>query len=70
MNRIRPVAAMFGKELGEEFKVKTTYGNIINCKFTKKGLKLYDTMLMDWRLCRSDLMQDLILGTAVIVHDD
>ena len=70
MNRIKPVAAMFGKELGEEFKVKTVYGDTITCRFTKRGIMAFDNMLLDWRLCRSDLMQELILGKAVIVNDD
>ena len=39
-NKIEQVAAMFGKKLGEEFKVKVncTTKKVLLCRFSKRGL--------------------------------
>lgn len=68
-NKIEQVAAMFGKKLGEEFRVdeKNCRKNMI-CKITEKGLFFYHTTYEAWWQ-DSGLLSDLITGEAVIVDE-
>lgn len=69
-NKMEIIAALFGKKLGEEFKVKCTTGEIIQCRFSKKGLWYQETEKWnhDWFIT-DILIAQLIRGEAVIVDD-
>jgi hypothetical protein len=61
------VAAMFGKKLGEEFKIKVFTGRVWIAMFTSKGLKHCHNDNA-W-LMANDYLNDLLTGEAVIVDD-
>lgn len=71
-NKMEQVAAMFGKELGEEFTVK--HMSIINMsiinkvKLTDDGLEVYDSFLDNW-IISSDLLEGVLTGQLVIVDE-
>ncbi len=62
-NKMAEVAQLFGKELGEEFKVKLTTGEVILCRFSETRLWYW---WRDWYISDKVLAQ-LIAGEAVIV---
>lgn len=74
-NKMQQVAAMFGKELDEEFLVELTgdysakcyRGRIWRVKLTAAGLK-YFVQNEGWFINRS-ILSDLLTGGAVIVDD-
>jgi len=70
-NKMEQVAVMFGKKLGEEFKIKWEYLgiNIYDCRFEENGLfthyeEEYDDVYED-----NDLLKMLLTGEAVIVDE-
>ena len=68
--KITEVAAMLGKELGEEFKVKDLkYGKIYVAYFYSCGMKAHIDGSSDSWKPRRDIVRRLVLGTAVIVDD-
>lgn len=75
-NKMGQVAAMFGKKLGEEFKIKrfrySLDGNklaIVNdARFSENGLEIYDTRFEQWRVF-SEESREILTGEAVIVDD-
>ena len=68
--RITEVAAMLGKELGKEFKVKDLKsGKISVAFFDNYGMRAYvDGFPNEWKT-RGDILMRLIFGTAVIVDE-
>jgi hypothetical protein len=68
-NKMKFVAALFGKKLGEEFTVKDKYKTVWHCKFTKRGLLYLDKTFFDWQESGDYLLQFLLTGKAVIVDD-
>lgn len=71
-NKMEQVAAMFGKQLGEEFKVKVdcTIEKIILCRFSKKGLCYQEDEKWNYEWFITDMvMAQLICGEAVIVDE-
>ena len=64
-NKMTEVAALFGKRLGEEFKVKCQAGDVILCRFSEKRLWYWQH---DWFISDNVLVQ-LIAGEAVIVDE-
>jgi hypothetical protein len=64
-NKMAEVAKLFGKKLGEEFKVKLTTGEVILCRFSEKRLWYWQR---DWFISDKVLVQ-LIVGEAVIVNE-
>jgi len=72
-NKMEAVAAMFGKKLGEEFKVKVncTIDKIILCRFSKKGLCYQEDEKWNYEWFITDMvMAQLICGEAVIVNEE
>ncbi len=69
-NKMSEVAAMFGKKLDEEFKIK--YGDSLAfeaaVKFTKKNFRVKH-LLQDYWSWDNELLADLLTGRAVIVDD-
>ncbi len=68
-NKMEVVAALFGKELGEEFVVKDKYKTEWHCKFTMRGLMYLDKTFFDWQKSGDYLLQFLLTGRAVIVDE-
>lgn len=69
-NKMEQVAALFGRKLGEEFKMKVFTGRVWIAKFTSKGLKHCHND-SEW-LRANDYLNDLLTGEAEIVdakHD-
>lgn len=67
-NKMPEVARLFGKKLGKEFKVKCTTGEIIQCRFSKKGLWYQETDKWNHSWFITDmLIAQLIRGEAVIL---
>ena len=68
--KISEVAAMLGKKLGEEFKVKDLKsGKIYVAYFDGHGMKAHKEGSSDsWKL-RGDIVMRLVLGLAVIAND-
>ena len=68
-NKMEQVAAMFGKELDEEFRLVMPSGKIKECKFTTdRGLLYYDRIDREWHKNYAHL-DWLLRGSAVIVDD-
>lgn len=67
MNKMEEVARLYGKKLGEEFKVKTDWGEIKECKFTAEGVKYYAPVCSAWYLSET-LTWKIIAGRAEIVE--
>lgn len=63
-NKMEQVAAMFGKKLGEEFKMKMGDA-IFMAKITEHGLVVNDCQYHHW----AAMLTDLLTGQAVIVDD-
>jgi len=70
-NKMEAVAHLYGKNLGEEFKIKCPTGKIIQCRFSKKGLWYQETDKWnhDWFITDM-LIAQLIRGEATIVDED
>jgi hypothetical protein len=66
-NKMAEVAKMFGKELGEEFKIQSFTGRVWIAKFTLNGLK-HCHNASEW-LRGSDYLKDLLTGEAEIVEE-
>ena len=66
MNRMKEVAAMFNKELGEEFEV-SFFGNISKARFTEYGFEEHLNTPGWWP--NGELLQMLLIGKAVIVEE-
>jgi len=64
-NKMAQVAEMFGKKIGEEFKLT------IKARFNERGLEvLYNNFgYQDWIL-DSDYLEDLLAGKTLIVEDE
>jgi hypothetical protein len=75
-NKMEVVAALFGKRLGEEFKIKrfrySSDGNrltfVNNARFSENGLEIYDTRFEQWRVF-SEENREILTGEAVILDD-
>ena len=70
-NKMKEVAAMFGKELGEEFKVRRKYYlscSTVKARFIDKGFQvLYDGS--DYWTFNFERLVDLLTGEAVIIDE-
>jgi endo-1,4-beta-D-glucanase Y len=66
-NKMEQIAKMFGKELGEEFKIKVFTDRVWIAKFTSEGLKNCHKN-SEW-LMASDYLNDLLTGEAVIIDE-
>lgn len=66
-NKMEQVAALFGKKLNEEFKIKLFTGRVWIVKFTSNGLK-HCHKDYEW-LRANDYLKDLLTGEAVIVDE-
>ena len=68
--KISEVAALLGKKLGEEFKVKDLKsGKIYVASFNNYGMKAHKEGSSDSWKTRGDIVMRLIFGTAVVVDD-
>lgn len=65
-NKMEQVAALFGKEIGEEFTA-VIYDAVMQCKFTKNGLKI--KMSDGWHTTNGGWLSCLLIGEAVIVDE-
>ena len=67
-NKMEQVAAMFGKKKNERFTVR--YGTyLFDCKFTDCGFTSYGAYENPYLDCDAFILQDLLVGRAVIVDD-
>lgn len=74
-NKMEQVAKLFGKELGEEFKIKrfrySSDGNrltfVNDARFSENGLEIYDTRFEQWRVF-SEEIREILTGQAVIIY--
>ena len=68
--KISEVAALIGKKLGEEFKVKDLKsGKIYVASFHGNGMKAHKEGSSDSWKTRGDIVMRLIFGTAVVIDD-
>jgi hypothetical protein len=67
VNRIKQVAKMFGKELGEEFFILSPFG-IEKARFTHRGIEIYFPQEKTWMF--TGKMNFLITGEAQIVEGE
>lgn len=69
-NKMEQVAALFGKQLGEDFKIKDLMtGKIYVALFDNYGMRAYvDGFPNSWKPHREMVMR-LIVGEAVIVDE-
>ena len=68
MNRMKEVACLFGKEIGEEFTVEDKYKVEWHCKFTKNGVMYLDKISFNWQFI-GGMLQSLATGKARIVDN-
>jgi isocitrate dehydrogenase len=70
-NKMKAVAQLFNKKLGEEFKIKYGDGLAFEAavKFTKKNFRVKHLPLQDYWSWDNELLADLLTGKAVIVDD-
>jgi hypothetical protein len=70
-NKMAEVAKLFGKKMGEEFRMRRNYYlscSTVRAKFIDKGFQvLYDGS--DYWQYRPESLVDLITGKAVIVDE-
>lgn len=67
-NKMKQVAALFGKKLNERFTVR--YDNyLFDCQFGKYGFVTYDAYDNPYLDFDTFILRDLLLGKAVIVDD-
>ncbi|BAL83541.1 hypothetical protein SELR_18330 [Selenomonas ruminantium subsp. lactilytica TAM6421] len=67
-NKMEGIAALFGKRLGEEFKVYHKCRETLKCKITDNGLSFYYDAYGRWWE-DSGLLIELLKGEAVIVDE-
>lgn len=67
-NKMKQVAKMFGKKLGEEFCLKAGCGNIELVRFCEKGMEYYSVPLCRWKPSERILIL-LLTGEAEIVGE-
>ena len=68
--KISEVAALLGKKLGEEFKVKDLKsGKIYVASFDGHGMKAHKEGSSDSWKTRGDIVMRLVLGLAVVIDD-
>jgi hypothetical protein len=66
-NKMEQVAALFGKRLGELFRLK--WGNVeCLCEFTARGLRCYPSE-EKYTYSNNDWLFLLLIGEAVIVDE-
>lgn len=65
-NKMEAVAQLFGKRLGEEFKMRYL-SNIIKTRFTEHGLEEH-FLTSEW-LLNGELLRMLLAGEVVIVDE-
>ena len=67
-NKMAEVAKLFGKKLGEEFKIKYGVGLDYEAvvKFTEKNFRVYHLSYWGWD---NNLLAELLTGKAVIVDE-
>lgn len=68
MNKMEQMASIYGKELGEEFKVKTDWGEVKACKFTLEGVKYYEPVCAAWYIS-DNLTWKILTGRADIIQE-
>jgi hypothetical protein len=69
-NKMEQVAAMFGKQLGEDFKIKDLMtGKIYVALFDNYGMRAYVDGFPKSRKPHREMVMRLIVGEAVIVDD-
>lgn len=68
-NKMAEVAKMFGKKLGEEFRLKAGCGNIELVRFCEKGMEYYSVVLCGWKPSERMLLL-LLTGEAEIAEDE
>ena len=68
MNQMEKIAREYGKELGEEFKMKDDWGVVKDCKFTLEGIKYYDPVSATWYISDT-LTWKIVTGRADIVQE-
>lgn len=67
-NKMAEVAKLFGKELGERFKVKVN-NQIYDCSFKEYGFDSYGAYENPYLDFDAFILQELLTGTAVIIND-
>lgn len=67
MNKMEQLASLYGKKLGEEFRVKTDWGEIKACKFTMEGVKYYSPVCATW-YTSEELTWKIVAGRAEIIE--
>ena len=68
MNKRVEIARLFGKEIGEEFKVEDKYKAEWHCKFTENGVMYQDRVSFNWQFI-GGMLQSLATGKARIVDN-
>lgn len=68
MNQMEKMAEIYEKKLGEEFKVKTDWGETKACKFTLEGVKYYEPVCATWYISES-LTWKILTGRANIIQE-
>ena len=67
-NKMEQVAAMFGKKLGEEFRVQNSQGRGSAVMFCEEGVMTRPGLHHTW-FNNKFLLNDLLTGEAVIVNE-
>ena len=67
-NKMKAVAQLFGKKLGEEFVIQDTYRYQVTAKFSEEGILVYHVVGREW-LNNHYWLNELLTGEAVIVDD-
>jgi len=67
-NKMAQVAEMFGKRIGEEFRLKAVFGNKL-VRFCEKGVEYYSVVMCRWKPSERILIM-LLTGEAEIVEDE
>ena len=68
MNRMKEIAAMFGKELEEEFVIQDAYRYRMTAKFSEEGLLVYHVVGREWQN-NHYWLNELLAGKVVIIDD-
>lgn len=66
MNKMRQIAAMFDKKLGERFAIEYE-GHVIICMFDNQGLVLFIDMTFTAENIEARMLEALLCGEAKIV---
>jgi hypothetical protein len=75
-NKMEAVAALFGKRLGEEFKIKRVRHSldgkrltlVNDARFSEYGLEIYDARFEKWRVFTEET-HEILTGRAVIIDE-